>query len=91
MEDKNKSVTRKHYYNEVSCREKIESNNPPPTINANGRKGCKTSIVSALKQVRTSSIVSNTEGRISSDGLNLHDEIRTYSQKTRILIVQVMR
>ena len=82
MEDKNKRLT---YYkestNEVSCREKIESNNQAPTINGNGRKGCKTSKVSALEQVRTSPIVSNNEGCTSSDGLNSYDGMMNFQTK----------
>ena len=72
VEDKTKSLTYKiqESTNEVSRCEKIKviiwrfS-----TIDDNGRKGCKTSEVSALKQIRTSFIVSNIEGRTSSDCL----------------------
>ena len=72
MKNKNKNLTDKiqESTNEVRCSEKIESNNQAPTIDGNCRKECKTSEVSALEQVRTSPIASNTEGRISSDSLN---------------------
>ena len=79
MKDKNKISTYKvHNINNEndSFREQEKGNTLSLTIKGNGRKECKTSEVSALEQVQTSSIVSNTEGRVSSDGLNSNDGIR---------------
>ena len=70
VEDKNKSLTYKIQEsannNEISCREKIESNNPAPTI-GDADKVCNSSIVSSCEQTRsnalssTSTPVNNTE------------------------------
>ena len=67
---------------EVSFREKIDSNNLSPTTDGTGRKGCKASEVSSLEQVRTSSIVYNTEWYIRSEGFNgYYDGIRNIHSK----------
>ena len=68
MEDKNKSLTDKIQENtsEVSCREKIESNDPGPTV-GDADKVSKSSIISSCEQTRsnalssTSTTVDNTE------------------------------
>ena len=52
-----------------------------PTTNGNGRKVCKASEVSALEQVRTPYIVSNTEGCISSNDLDSYDRIINLQSK----------
>ena len=47
-----------------------------------GGKGCKTSEVSSLEQVQTSSTIYNTERRISSEDFNnLYDRIRNLQSK----------
>ena len=85
MEDKNKISTYKiRITNEdVSFCEQVESNtlSPTSTVNVNGRKICKTSEVNSLELVRTLSKVSNTEGRISSDGLLSYDGIGNLQSK----------
>ena len=75
--------TKIHNTNEdVSFCEKIEGNTFSATINGNGRKGCKASEVNSFDQVRTSSIIYNTKGCISSEGLNnLYDKIRNLQSK----------
>ena len=61
----------------VSSCEQTTMNDLLSTIDGTDRKGCKTAETSSLEQVRTSYIVNNTEGRISSEGLNnLYDGIR---------------
>ena len=78
VEDKNKSLADKiqENTNEVSCREKIESNNPGPTVGDTDEVS-KSSTVSSCKQTRsnalspTSSTANNTE-RDQRDQNNLN-------------------
>ena len=63
------------------CRQ-IESNALSSTIDSTDEKGSKNSEVSAREQVQTSSIIYNTEGRISSEDFNnLYDRIRNLEPK----------
>ena len=85
MEYKNSNSTYKIHnkINEkVSFCKQFESNSLSPTIDDTCRKICKRSEVSSLEQVRTSSIVYNTEGLISSEDLHhLYGGIRNLKSK----------
>ena len=84
MEEKNEiSMYEIHNTNEdVSFCEQVEGNTLSPKIDGIVRKVCKTSEVSYLELVQASSTVYNTEGRISSEGLNtLYDGIRYLQSK----------